>query len=200
LATDPSLLLLDEPFGALDPLVRRDIRVWLRALQQRLGLTTVMVTHDRQEAMEIADRVAVLRGGKLLQIDTPAVLEAAPADAFVMRFLGETLEFPGRVEAGVFTPVSSAIAPFAAPPGRAGEAVALIRPWQVRLSPAPDGAQIDETHPAGAFHRISLTLPGTGAAFEILSPAELPTPARGQRMRIELLTPRLFTPKGEPIR
>ena len=200
LATDPSLLLLDEPFGALDPLVRRDIRVWLRALQQRLGLTTVMVTHDRQEAMEIADRVAVLRGGRLLQIDTPARLEAAPADAFVMRFLGETLEFPGHVAAGVFRPASAAIAPVAAPADATGEAIALIRPWQVRLSPAPEGATVGETHPAGAFHRIALGLPGGGAELEILSPAELPAPARGQRMRIELLAPHLFAPDGRPIR
>ena len=79
LAIEPELLLLDEPFGALDPLVRKEIRTWLRGLHDRLGLTSIMVTHDHGEAMEIADRIALLRDGALEQVGTPKNSSAARA-------------------------------------------------------------------------------------------------------------------------
>jgi sulfate transport system ATP-binding protein len=88
LAIEPRLLLLDEPFGALDAKVRKNLRVWLRELHDRLGLTSIFVTHDQAEAMAMADRVAVLRAGRIDQVDTPAKLRAAPATAFVREFLG----------------------------------------------------------------------------------------------------------------
>ena len=95
------MLLLDEPFGALDAAVRRDLRRWLRELHDRTGLTTVMVTHDQAEALEVADRVAILRGGRVEQVDTPAGLWAAPASAFVFRFIGDAVELPCTVRGGV---------------------------------------------------------------------------------------------------
>jgi sulfate transport system ATP-binding protein len=90
LAIEPRLLLLDEPFGALDAKVRKNLRVWLRELHDRMGLTSIFVTHDQAEAMAMAmaDRVAVLRAGRIDQVDTPAKLSAAPATAFVREFLG----------------------------------------------------------------------------------------------------------------
>jgi sulfate transport system ATP-binding protein len=97
LAIEPRLLLLDEPFGALDAKVRKDLRHWLRSLHERLGLTTVFVTHDQDEALELADRVAVLNQGKIEQIATPAELRANPASDFVADFLGLGASGPGIV-------------------------------------------------------------------------------------------------------
>jgi sulfate transport system ATP-binding protein len=89
LAIEPTLLLLDEPFGALDAKVRKSLRVWLRDLHDRMGLTSIFVTHDQAEAMTMADRVAVLRSGRIEQVDIPDKLYAEPASAFVHEFLGE---------------------------------------------------------------------------------------------------------------
>jgi sulfate transport system ATP-binding protein len=90
LAVDPRVLLLDEPFGALDAKVRRDLRRWLRELHDRTGHTTVFVTHDQEEALELADRVAILNTGKLEQISTGDEVYEKPASPFVMSFVGET--------------------------------------------------------------------------------------------------------------
>src|SRR5216683_930909 len=88
LAVEPKLLLLDEPFGALDAGVRVALREWLRALHDRLGLTSIFVTHDQDEALALADRIAILNAGRIEQIGTPAELYDAPASAFIMAFLG----------------------------------------------------------------------------------------------------------------
>jgi sulfate/thiosulfate transport system ATP-binding protein len=88
LAIEPRMLLLDEPFGALDAKVRKELRGWLRALHERLGLTSVFVTHDQEEAFALADLVAVMNGGRLEQYDTPEVLKRSPQSAFVADFLG----------------------------------------------------------------------------------------------------------------
>ncbi len=89
LAIEPRMLLLDEPFGALDAKVRKDLRHWLRALHERLGLTTIFVTHDQEEALELADLVAVMNQGQIEQIGTPDELRTAPATPFVADFLGQ---------------------------------------------------------------------------------------------------------------
>lgn len=87
LAIEPRVLLLDEPFGALDAKVRKELRVWLRQIHKNTGLTTIFVTHDQDEAMELADRVAILNQGKIEQLGTPAEIKANPASVFVQRFL-----------------------------------------------------------------------------------------------------------------
>ncbi len=87
LAITPRVLLLDEPFGALDAKVRKDLRKWLRDIHDRTGLTTVFVTHDQPEAMEVADRVAILNGGRIEQIGAPAEIRERPATDFVRSFL-----------------------------------------------------------------------------------------------------------------
>jgi sulfate transport system ATP-binding protein len=87
LAIEPRMLLLDEPFGALDAKVRKDLRVWLKNLHDRLGLTTIFVTHDQEEALALADLVAVLNKGQIEQIGTPRELRSAPATPFVAEFL-----------------------------------------------------------------------------------------------------------------
>ena len=99
LAVDPRVLLLDEPFGALDARIRRDLRRWLRELHGRTGHTTVFVTHDQEEALELADRVAILNDGRIEQVGTADDIYDRPATAFVMSFVGDTscipVEFDG---------------------------------------------------------------------------------------------------------
>ncbi|PZU92217.1 MAG: sulfate ABC transporter ATP-binding protein [Pseudanabaena sp.] len=90
LAAQPKTLLLDEPFGALDAKVRKELRTWLRQLHERVNVTTIFVTHDQEEAMEVADRVVIMNNGRVEQIGTPAEIYDHPASEFVMRFIGET--------------------------------------------------------------------------------------------------------------
>jgi len=89
LAIDPRLLLLDEPFGALDTKIRKDLRQWLKELHHRTGHTTIFVTHDQDEAFELADRVAILSDGRLEQVGTPDQIRQHPANDFVAEFLGQ---------------------------------------------------------------------------------------------------------------
>ncbi len=100
LAVDPRVLLLDEPFGALDAKVRKDLRRWLRELHEHTGHTTVFVTHDQEEALELADRVAILNAGKLEQVGTPDEVYDQPSSAFVMSFIGDTSSIPVEVADG----------------------------------------------------------------------------------------------------
>lgn len=92
LAVEPQVLLLDEPFSALDAKVRKELRAWLRNLQEQTGVTTVIVTHDQEEAMEVADRIVVMNQGRIEQIGSPAEIYDHPATPFVMRFVGEVNE------------------------------------------------------------------------------------------------------------
>jgi len=94
LAIEPRLLLLDEPFGALDARVRKDLRRWLRDLHKSMGLTSIFVTHDQEEALELADRVVVMSQGKIEQIGTPDEIYTHPATPFVSAFVGETNVLP----------------------------------------------------------------------------------------------------------
>ena len=100
LAVEPRVLLLDEPFGALDAKVREELRRWLRRLHEELHLTGVFVTHDQEEALEVATKVAVLNAGKIEQTGTPEELYHHPATPFVSGFLGHVNLFHGRVEGG----------------------------------------------------------------------------------------------------
>jgi sulfate transport system ATP-binding protein len=88
LAIQPGVLLLDEPFGALDAKVRKELRRWLRRLHDDMQLTSIFVTHDQEEALELADRIAVMKDGRIEQIGTPAEVYHQPATAFVYEFMG----------------------------------------------------------------------------------------------------------------
>jgi sulfate/thiosulfate transport system ATP-binding protein len=96
LAIEPRVLLLDEPFGALDAQVRQQLRLWLRQLHEKISVTTVLVTHDQEEALEVADRLAIIHEGRLEQIGEPAQMYDHPANEFVMKFLGPTTELNGE--------------------------------------------------------------------------------------------------------
>ncbi|MFC0388959.1 sulfate/molybdate ABC transporter ATP-binding protein [Muricoccus vinaceus] len=130
LAIEPRLLLLDEPFGALDALVRKEVRRWLRGLHDELGVTSILVTHDQEEAMEMADRVAVMERGRVVQVDSAAALLRAPATAFVAGFVGDAARLPCAVRGGVarFDPLP--IAPIAAALPD-GPATAFARPGEM---------------------------------------------------------------------
>lgn len=97
LAVEPSVLLLDEPFGALDAKVRKELRDWLRRLHDEVHVTTVFVTHDQEEALEVADQIVVVNEGRVEQIGTPDELYDEPANDFVMGFLGESTTLDGRL-------------------------------------------------------------------------------------------------------
>jgi sulfate transport system ATP-binding protein len=96
LAVEPTVLLLDEPFGALDAKVRKELREWLRRLHDEVHTTTIFVTHDQEEALEVADEIVVINDGRVEQIGSPDTLYDKPANDFVMRFLGETTDLAGR--------------------------------------------------------------------------------------------------------
>jgi len=100
LAVEPRVLLLDEPFGSLDAKVRQELRRWLRRLHDEIRLTSIFVTHDQEEALEVADRVVVMNRGRVEQVGTPQEVFDAPATPFVMGFLGNVNIFRGRVESG----------------------------------------------------------------------------------------------------
>ena len=100
LAIEPRVLLLDEPFGALDAQVRRELRKWLREIHERTGHTTVFVTHDQEEALELADRLCVMSQGRIEQVGTPDSVYDTPSSPFVFGFIGESSVLPVRVEKG----------------------------------------------------------------------------------------------------
>jgi sulfate transport system ATP-binding protein len=134
LAIEPRVLLLDEPFGALDAKVRKDLRRWLRALHDRMHLTTLMVTHDQSEALELADRIAVMRAGKIDQLDTPEHLLDRPISPFVHEFLGESIRFDCQVANGQAAFPHLPVSPRPTTCAN-GPAVALIRPHEIALLP-----------------------------------------------------------------
>jgi sulfate transport system ATP-binding protein len=94
LAVEPQVLLLDEPFGALDAKVRKDLRTWLRRLHDEVGVTAVLVTHDQEEAMEVSDEIVVMNKGRVEQVGSPAEIYDQPASAFVMSFIGPVNVLP----------------------------------------------------------------------------------------------------------
>ena len=133
LAVEPQLLLLDEPFGALDAKVRKELRGELRRIHDATGVTTILVTHDQEEAMALADRVVLMNQGRIEQIGTPAELDAAPASPFAFTFLGEVNRLPCEVVGG-FARFEGFAAPVVTPAKPAeGRAEALFRPEDSRL-------------------------------------------------------------------
>jgi len=152
LATSPGLLLLDEPLSALDARVRLRLRHEIKALQRTLGVTTIMVTHDQEEALTMADRIVVMNAGAIEQIGTPQEIYRKPATAFVadfvgsMNFLSGTLEAPERVRIGAV--------PFACPPQDG-----LAAGTKVRLCIRPEDVRVRDL-PAGVANRVTVVVAG----------------------------------------
>jgi sulfate/thiosulfate transport system ATP-binding protein len=157
LASQPRVLLLDEPFGALDAVVRRDLRRWLRELHEKMNITTIFVTHDQEEAFDLANRVVIMHEGKIAQQGTPLDIYRNPENIFVHEFLGESNRIPCRVTN------KSIYADAGYPLGESeladGPAIALIRPHQIVVEPSRSGAwTISRVTVMGAQARVSLTL------------------------------------------
>ena len=133
LAVNPSVLLLDEPFGALDATVRKSLRKELRRIHDATGVTTIFVTHDQEEALELADRVAILNKGAIEQVGAPHEVHDNPTGAFVCGFVGEANRFEGAVKGGRFQSADIALP---APGVADGAAVAFVRPHELVLAPA----------------------------------------------------------------
>jgi sulfate transport system ATP-binding protein len=128
LAVSPRLLLLDEPFGALDATVRKSLRRELRRIHDATGVTTVFVTHDQEEALELADRVAILNNGRIEQVGTPREVHDAPATPFVCGFVGASNRIEGTVSSGCFRSGEIVLDAGGRPEG---SAVAYIRPYEI---------------------------------------------------------------------
>lgn len=135
LAVQPQVLLLDEPFSALDAKVRKELRAWLRNLHDEMHVTTVIVTHDQEEAMEVADRIVVMNEGRIEQIGSPAEIYDHPASPFVMSFVGTVNVLPQGA-----LPVERATStegPEGSEPGSSPESHLFIRPHDLEVYPAP---------------------------------------------------------------
>jgi sulfate transport system ATP-binding protein len=160
LAVEPAVLLLDEPFGALDAKVRQELRSWLRRLHDEIGLTSVFVTHDQEEALELADRVVIFDHGVIEQDGTPEEVVEHPATAFVANFVGRVNVFHGRIESGkaFFGPV---VVDHPAPANGTTRAEGYARPHEldVTLEDVGGGLWATLTHasPAGAFVKVDLS-------------------------------------------
>jgi sulfate transport system ATP-binding protein len=160
LAVEPKVLLLDEPFGALDAKVRKELRRWLRRLHDELHVTSVFVTHDQEEALEVADRVVVLNKGQVEQIGAPDEVYDHPATPFVYQFLGDVNLFHGRVHDGQAR-IGESLAPLPDAPLRQDSAVFYARPHEIEIMrESPGGAAIParvlDIRALGATVRIEL--------------------------------------------
>lgn len=168
LAVEPKVLLLDEPFGALDAKVRKDLRRWLREFHERVHITTLFVTHDQEEALELADEVVVLQGGIIQQVGTPEAVYHRPANDFVHAFLGTANEMHG-------------------PDGQN-----LVRPHDVTVSREPQSDRdiagvVVNVHSAGPIVRVLVSVEGRAEPVQVdLSPREHRNLALAEKERVYL--------------
>jgi sulfate transport system ATP-binding protein len=163
LAAQPKVLLLDEPFGALDAKVRQELRRWLRQLHDEIHITSVFVTHDQEEALEVADRIVVMNGGTIEQEGTPEELFESPRTPFVMSFLGEVNTFHGRVQNGraIFPGMEAAFPEH--PHAEAKTARAYARPHELDIHRSRTDerclpAVVRHVNTAGAVAKVELLL------------------------------------------
>jgi iron(III) transport system ATP-binding protein len=170
LAPEPSLVLLDEPFSALDAALRQETRQAVAAALRGAGATALLVTHDQTEALSMGDQVAVLRAGRLVQVARPAELYRNPVDADLARFMGDTIVLPGLASNGVVRCALGSLTLAAGMPE--GEVDVLIRPEQVRLDPVGAlKARVTAVTFYGPSAAVKLTLIGAGC--EVLT-AQVP--------------------------
>ena len=172
LAVEPKLLLLDEPFGALDAKVRKELRRWLRRLHDELHITGILVTHDQEEALEVADRVVVMHQGSIEQIGTPDEVYEKPANPFVYRFLGDVNVFHGRVSDERTAPESSEGASVGLSDTIEEREVTFVRPHDLelnrsRLNDDQFEATVRYVLTAGSRVRVELMVQDTEQTIEV---------------------------------
>jgi spermidine/putrescine transport system ATP-binding protein len=194
LVLNPAVLLLDEPLGALDAKLRRSLKVELKALQERVGITFLYVTHDQEEALTMSDRLAVMNAGRIVQIGTPRQVYEEPADTYVADFLGAAnLMEVEVVGAGTLRIGDFALSSERCEAGLAGAAHAVIRPERVRIE--PHGSAGDNRMPAmvervvflGAATQVMLRLaPGVPLQALVQNDGEHPDLAQGTPVHVYL--------------
>jgi len=200
LAVEPKVLLLDEPFGALDAKVRKELRRWLRQLHDEIHITTLFVTHDQEEALEVSDRVAILRAGRIEQIGTPEEIYDNPASPFVYDFLGNVNLFSGRVRDGS---VLIGETEFALPE-KTGEvetsAIAFVRPHDIRVTREATGPALSATvvrsNAAGPVANLELKRADSGEQFTVQLSKDVfqqLSPKPGERVFVELKNVKVFS-------
>ena len=145
LAVEPRVLLLDEPFGALDAKVRKELRRWLRTLHDELHITSIFVTHDQEEALEVADQIVVMNKGNVEQIGSPREVYETPATPFVFDFLGQANRFEGQNSNGLIQLGEDRIQLASAQQGPQGEIIAFARPDELTIHAQPQDNAIQAT-------------------------------------------------------
>ncbi|MED1950981.1 sulfate ABC transporter ATP-binding protein [Brevibacillus centrosporus] len=171
LAVEPKFLLLDEPFGALDTKVRQELRRWLRHLHGKLGLTILFVTHDQEEAMELADQVVVMNEGRVEQVGPPEEIYNYPANPFVYSFLGRVNLFRGRIQNGIVKLGEAEFETDSVQQPGEYPAIGYMRPHDVEVSLTPKWeqsvqAQMRHISPLGPIVRLDLKRLDTEEVFE----------------------------------
>jgi sulfate transport system ATP-binding protein len=177
LAVQPRVLLLDEPFGALDAKVRQELRQWLRRLHEEIHLTTVFVTHDQEEAFEVADRVVVMNHGRVEQQGTPQEVFDHPANPFVMDFLGNVNVFHGRAQEGKVLLGNLEVEYPQYPHVESRDIVGYVRPHELDINREPNGkaglpAKILQINPAGSVAKVRVISDEFGLALNVDLPLE----------------------------
>ena len=196
LAIEPRILLLDEPFGALDAKVRKELRRWLRQLHEEIHVTSVFVTHDQEEALELADRVIVLDKGRVQQVGTPEEVYERPQTAFVQHFIGESLAVPVTIDSGSVHFAGRRLA--LDPQGLAnGPASLFVRPYDVAIVPDAGtttlSGVVKRVHGFGPARRVEIALlEGDREHFVELNAPRDKAFAIGQHVGLEPRAYRLF--------
>jgi sulfate transport system ATP-binding protein len=195
LAIDPTVLLLDEPFGALDAKVRIELRRWLRRLHEQTGQTTLFVTHDQEEALELADRVVVLREGRIEQVGTPDEIYSAPASEYVFDFIGRANALDGHVEAGRFIANGQPLG--IATDTRAGDARLYVRPHDLALAAPGEGwsARVVAGHRLADRITLELEVEGQSRPLELdfAATPDVETPAVGNVVAVKPLRYQVYS-------
>jgi len=176
LAIEPRVLLLDEPFGALDAQVRRELRRWLREIHDHTGHTTVFVTHDQEEALELADRVVVMSQGRIEQIGSADEVYDRPNSPFVYRFIGDSSSLPVRVEGGEIW-LDDRMIGLRAPDAPEGPAALYFRPHDVEIRDGCAGCiagTVIASRRVAGTRRVELEIGGGGHVVEIELPVDHP--------------------------
>ncbi len=174
LAIEPRILLLDEPFGALDAKVRKELRKWLRNLHQEIHVTSIFVTHDQEEALEVANRVVVMDKGHIEQVGSPGEVYDSPATAFVHGFIGESIMLPVEVRDGTVRLNGKALDIH--PQGAvSGDVTLYVRRHDMQVSAAGSGAlqgQVTHVRSFGPIQRAEVALSEGSAVIEIDAPRD----------------------------
>jgi putative spermidine/putrescine transport system ATP-binding protein len=192
LAIEPRVLLLDEPLSALDAKVRVGLREQIRSLQQRLGTTTLFVTHDQEEALSMADRVGVMLDGRLEQVATPTELYTQPATPFVAEFVGTMNRIPGQTVDQQVTLLGSTVA-FTGPTAARGVVDVLVRPENLDVTPDRSGDAIVTSRSfRGAVTRLGVQLSGDCAVWVDVSSDAGAAIAPGDPVKVTLTATRVL--------